>query len=107
MILQKNTNVTGESRNPMNILKVASSNIKRSYSCHGITEATGDQIKYYIVEQLRVIANSFESKELFMMDNTMTSIFSGTGIMTDDGEKIIPRGENNLIYVQVNAKFHL
>ena len=69
--------------------------LKKSYSCHGITEATGDQIKFYITEQLRVIANSFESKELFMMDDTMKSIFLGTGIMTDDGVKVISRGENN------------
>ena len=68
--------------------------LKKSYSCHGITEATGDQIKFYITEQLRVIANSFESKELFMMDDTMKSIFLGTGIMTDDGVKIISRGGN-------------
>ena len=33
--------VTDESRDPMNILKVVSSNIKRSYSWQGITEATG------------------------------------------------------------------
>ena len=30
-----------------------------------------------------------------MMDDTMKSIFSGTGIMTDDGVKIISRGGNN------------
>ena len=59
----------------MNILKYTSPNVKKSYSCHGITEATGYQMKFYIAEQLRVIANSFESKELFMMDDIMTSIF--------------------------------
>ena len=59
----------------MNILKVVSPNIKRSYSCQGITEATGDQIKFYIAEQLRVTANSSESNELFVMDDTMKSIF--------------------------------
>ena len=98
---QKKTKVTDESNDSMNILKVVSPNIKRSYSCHGITEATGDQIKFYIAEQLRVTANSSESKEFFMMDDTMKSIFSGTGIITNDGVKII------LIYVQVNVKCHL
>ena len=91
----KKTKVTDESRDSMNILKVVSPNIKRSYSCQGITEATGDQIKFYIAEQLRVTANSSESKELFMMDDTMKSIFSGTGIITNDGVKIISRGGNN------------
>ena len=62
---------------------------------------------FHIAEQLRVIANSSESKELFMMDDTMKSIFSGTGIMTDDGVKIISRGGIFLIYVQVNVKCHL
>ena len=51
---------------------------------------------FHIAEQLRVIANSSESKELFMMDDTMKSIFSGTGIMTGDGVKIISRGGNSL-----------
>ena len=91
----------------MNILKNISPNIKRSYLCHGITESTGDQIKFYIAEQLRVINKSFESKELFMMDNTMKTIFSGTGVMTDDGVKIILRVEFFLIYVQVNVKCYL
>ena len=84
----KKTKVTDESRNSMNILRNISLNIKKSYLCHGITESTGDQIKFYIAEQLRVINNSFESKGLFMMDNTMKTIFSGTGVMTDDGVKI-------------------
>ena len=95
MILLKKTKVTDESNDSMNILKVVSPNIKRSYSCQGITEATGDQIKFYIAEQLRVTANSSESKEFFMMDDTMKSIFSGTGIITNDGIKIISRGGNN------------
>ena len=69
MILQKK--VTDESRDAVNILEVVSRNIKRSYLCQCITEATGDQIKFYIAEQLRVIANSIESKELFMMDDTL------------------------------------
>ena len=67
MILLKK--VTAESRDSMN------PNVKRSYSCHGIPEATGDQIKLYIAEQLRLIVKSFESKELFLMDDTMKSIF--------------------------------
>ena len=50
---------------------------------------------FYIAEQLRVIANSFESKELFMINNIMKSVFSETGIITDDGVKIISRGGNN------------
>ena len=86
MILLKKTKVTDESRDPMNILKVISPNVKRSYSCQGITEATGDQIKFYLAEQLRLIANSFESKELFMMDDNMKYIFSGIGIMINFGD---------------------
>ena len=34
--------VTDESKDPMNILKAVSPNIKRSYSWQGITEATGE-----------------------------------------------------------------
>ena len=93
MILQKK--LTDESRDAVNILEVVSRNIKRSYLCQCITEATGDQIKFYIAEQLRIIANSIESKELFMMDDTIKSIFPGTDIMPGDGVKIISRGGNN------------
>ena len=71
----KKTKVTDESRDSMNILKVVSPNIKMSYSCQGITKATGDQIKFCIAEQLRVTPNSSDSKELFMMDDTVKSIF--------------------------------
>ena len=48
------------------------------------------------MEQLRLIAKSFESKELFMMDDTMKSILSGTGIMTVDVVKIMSRGGNDI-----------
>ena len=44
---------------------------------------------------MRVIANSFVSKELFMINDIMESIFSESGIITDEGAKIISRGENN------------
>ena len=43
----------------MNILKAISPNVKMSYSRHGITKATGDQIKFYIAEQWRVTAKLF------------------------------------------------
>ena len=74
------------------ILRVISPNVKRSYLYHGITEAIGDELKFYIAESLRVIANSFESKEFFINDNIMKSIFSGTGIKSDDGVKLISSG---------------
>ena len=89
------TKVTNESSPPMNTLKIMSLKVKKSYLCHGIAKDTGDKIQFYIAEQLRIIANSFESKELFMNDDIMESIFSGTGIKTDDGVKIISSGGNN------------
>ena len=95
MIPPKKTNVIDESRVPRNKSKVISPNIKRCYLCHGITEATGEKIKFYIAEQLRLIANSFESKELYIMDDIMKSIFSGNGIKTDDRVNIFSSNGNN------------
>ena len=86
MILLNKNKVTDEIRDSMNILKVICPNVKGSFSCYGITEVTGDQTKFYIADQLRLIANSFESKELFMMDDNMKSIFSGIGIMMNFGD---------------------
>ena len=106
LILLNKKKVTDEIRDSMNILKVISPNVKMSYSYHGITEVTEDQIKFYITEQLGLSTNSFESKELFMIDDTMKSIFSGTGIMTDDGVKKSQELEIILIYVQVNMECH-
>ena len=49
--------------------------LKKFYLCCGITKAMGEKMIFYNLEQFRLIANSFESKYLFMMDNTMKSIF--------------------------------
>ena len=65
----------------------------------------GEKMIFYNLEQFRLIANSFESKTFFMMDDTMFSVLSGTIFKTNDWGKLISSSGNNFILRSSKCKF--